>query len=512
MTSPSFNLLTAAFIPCLRPDGTQQLLGLRATLLEAGRIVEIRHSSPLVTVAIHRLLLAILHRTFGPADYAAWQALWEARHFPEAGLEAYFGQWQERFDLFHPKYPFFQDISLKDGKLEVASRIIKEQSMTFTDTLANHQIPCRFSGIPFSEAACQLVAEQSFSLSAGQGYVSAHHAYAAVFLVVGASLFETLMLNLTIYNGERPIPARADRPSWEADAFETASRAPRGYIESLTWLARRILLTADGDKIKEIVYTSGPKCEHTGGIADPMLAYRVMSDSGLGPYSFHEEKGLWRDIPVLLSATGVSNPGQVQRPMILTDLAALVVRDIPALSETRQLSLRAYGLLGKNAAIRYWREISLPLPLAFLGSDDLIANLQLALDAAEQGATVLYKAAQRLVSDILAPGEGKPDSARVSVMMRNLGMERDYWGTLERPFRRLVHELSTAGPNAEDLVAAWVQSSVRIQVLRAFDNGVASLDGRARTLRAIARSSQRLRATLAGEFANFRRVVEHEQS
>jgi len=96
--------------------------------------------------------------------------------------------------------------------------------------------------------------------------------------------------------------------------------------------------------------------------------------------------------------------------------------------------------------------------------------------------------------------------------MRNLGMERDYWGTLERPFRRLVHELSTAGPNAEDLVAAWVQSSVRIQVLRAFDNGVASLDGRARTLRAIARSSQRLRATLAGEFANFRRVVEHEQS
>lgn len=512
MTSPSFNLLTDAFIPCLRTDGTRQLLGVRAVLQQAGNIAEIRHSSPLVTVAIHRLLLAILHRNFGPADYTAWQNLWEARNFPREQLESYFSQWGDRFDLFHPVHPFFQDISLTDGKREVASRLIKELSMTFTDTLANHQVPSRFSGMTFPEAACHLIAEQSFSMSAGRGYVSAHHAYAAVFLVVGTSLFETLMLNLTIYNAERPIPSAGDRPSWESERFEAVARPPLGFVESLTWQARRILLTADGDRVREIVYTQGPRCEHTRGVVDPMLAYKVLSDSGVVPYSFDEEKGLWRDIPVLLSATGVSTPGRVQRPMILTDLAAIVTRGIPELAETRQLSLRAYGLLGDQATIRYWREISLPLPLAFLGNDELVANLQLGLDAAEKGAKVLYRAAARLASDVLAPGEGKPDPTRLSVMIENLGMARQYWGRLERPFRRLVHDLSTVGVEAEGILARWVQASVRSEVVRAFDNAVASLDGRARTLRAVARSSQILRRTLAGEFADFGRLVEHEQS
>ncbi len=515
MTAPSFNLLSDAFIPCLRPDGTRQLLGIRDVLLEASIITEIRHSSPLVTIAIHRLLLAILHRNFGPADYASWRSLWEARHFHSATLDRYFDQWRNRFDLFDAEHPFFQDISLKDEKdvqVHVASRLIKELSMTFTDTLTNHQVPGRFPGVSFPEVACQLIAEQCFSMSAGKGYVSAHHAYAAVFLVIGASLFETLMLNLTICNAERPIPSRADRPSWESDTFETVSRAPRGYIESLTWLARRILLTVDGDQIRNIIYTQGPRCEHSRGVADPMLAYQVRPDSGVMPYSFHEDKGLWRDIPVLLSATGVSGPKQVQRPMMLTDLAALVAQGIPDLAETRQLTMRAYGLLGNNAAIRYWREISLPLPLAFLGNDALVAHLQLGLDAADKGAKVLYKAAARLASDILSPGEGKPDPARVSDMIVNLGMERAYWATLERPFRRLVHDLSTADQEADGLLAAWVQGVVRSQVVRAFDNGVASLDGRARTLRAVARSSQLLRRILASEFADFGRLVEHEQS
>ena len=97
-------------------------------------------------------------------------------------------------------------------------------------------------------------------------------------------------------------------------------------------------------------------------------------------------------------------------------------------------------------------------------------------------------------------------------MIVNLGMERAYWATLERPFRRLVHDLSTADQEADGLLAAWVQGVVRSQVVRAFDNGVASLDGRARTLRAVARSSQLLRRILASEFADFGRLVEHEQS
>ena len=63
----SFNLIDEPWIPCLRPDGTTIALGLRETLLQAHELREIRGDTPLETAALHRLLLAILHRVFGPS-------------------------------------------------------------------------------------------------------------------------------------------------------------------------------------------------------------------------------------------------------------------------------------------------------------------------------------------------------------------------------------------------------------------------------------------------------------
>jgi CRISPR type I-E-associated protein CasA/Cse1 len=362
----------------------------------------------------------------------------------------------------------------------------------------------------FADAACHLIAEQSFAMSAGAGYVSAHHAYAAVFLVVGSSLFETLMLNLTICNSERPIPAQNDAPVWEASHPATQARAPRGYLESLTWLPRRILLIPDGEQVRKIVYKAGPRCEHTSAIADPMLAYRVLRDSGVRAYSLQEERGLWRDIPVLLSATGVRSATTLHAPQILTDLAALVAEGTQGLPETRELGLRAYGVLGEQASIRFWREIALPLPLAFLGDNSLTASLQMALDAAETGASCLHKAANRLAADILSPGNNRPDESRVRVMTRNLGMEHRYWGDLERPFRRLIRDLSCDQADVDSLVSAWVDGVVRSEILKAFDEGAAQLDGRARSLRAIAQSSQLLRSMLSAKLAHFGKGSKHE--
>ncbi len=63
----SFNLIEEPFIPCVRLDGQTVEYGLADTLLKAPEIADLRDGSPLVTIALHRLLLAILHRCYqGP--------------------------------------------------------------------------------------------------------------------------------------------------------------------------------------------------------------------------------------------------------------------------------------------------------------------------------------------------------------------------------------------------------------------------------------------------------------
>ena len=66
----SFNLIDEPWIPCIL-DGTRVELGLRDVLAQAQQLREIRGDSPLETASLHRLLLAVLHRIFGPKSWTA---------------------------------------------------------------------------------------------------------------------------------------------------------------------------------------------------------------------------------------------------------------------------------------------------------------------------------------------------------------------------------------------------------------------------------------------------------
>ncbi|MCZ9339614.1 type I-E CRISPR-associated protein Cse1/CasA, partial [Streptomyces sp. TRM76130] len=67
-------------------------------------------------------------------------------------------------------------------------------------------------------------------------------------LVEGASLHETLLLNMQLYQPEAELPPRTtaqDRPVWEASQPpnpEPDARAPLGWTDLLSWPSRRILL------------------------------------------------------------------------------------------------------------------------------------------------------------------------------------------------------------------------------------------------------------------------------
>jgi len=102
----SFNLIDEKWIPCILPDGNRVELSIQEVFKTAPDIMEIFDPSPLVTVALHRLLLAILHRNFGPSDKYAWQQIWDNRIWDTNQIMAYLSKWHDRFDLFDKNTPF----------------------------------------------------------------------------------------------------------------------------------------------------------------------------------------------------------------------------------------------------------------------------------------------------------------------------------------------------------------------------------------------------------------------
>ena len=87
-----FNLVDEKWIPCLiAGEKSPQEFSLREVLVQAHEISEIFDNSPLVTISLHRLLLAILHRNFGPASFSKWKEL-SNRYL----------SWSDIFHALHP--------------------------------------------------------------------------------------------------------------------------------------------------------------------------------------------------------------------------------------------------------------------------------------------------------------------------------------------------------------------------------------------------------------------------
>lgn len=100
------NLIDRPWIPCrFAGEPAARDVSIREALARAPDIAGLSDPSPLVTVALHRLLIAILHRVFGPESPDDWGALWEAGKFDTGAIDAYLDTQGARFNLFDPEIP-----------------------------------------------------------------------------------------------------------------------------------------------------------------------------------------------------------------------------------------------------------------------------------------------------------------------------------------------------------------------------------------------------------------------
>lgn len=539
----SFDLVAEPWIPCVDLGGRGLELGLRDTLLQAHELAVVADSSPLATAALHRLLLAIVHRVHdGPADETAWEALWEAGRgrFDAAPIGGYLDHWREkgRFDLFHPVRPFYQAAGLGTEYARPIAKLAHEQASA--ETLFDHRKDAGRHPFTSAQAARALVAHQAFALG---GFVSfekgldpkvfksadgAPLVKAAVALVRGGTLFRTLLLNLHKYNRAEDVPfhfrqGATDRPAWEDDDQPfVGDRAPDGYLDLLTWQSRRIRLlperAADGRTVvPAVVVMKGsqfPDDVILRGI-ETMVAFgnNPRARPGEDPFpllGFREERALWRDSEALLRRFGDHRP---HPPRTLEWLATLV--DDGVLERGQTLNLDLLGLASDQGRIDFWRHERLPLPLAYLDDQALVEQLHRGLQRAEAVGRLLRASSVphpttgrdvsspiRVLAEGLAAGGGRrPDPALIRQIATALAPGRRYWPRLEAPFADFLTGLAdptdTVTVDGDPVpgvraLAKWT-AEVGGAARAAFDETVRDLVGSNRCHEAVAQSELRFR-------------------
>lgn len=496
---PSFNLIDEPWIPCVDLQGRSMELGIRDALVRAHELRELFDPSPLVTVALHRLLLAVLHRSLmGPSSLLEWISLWNQGRWNPETITSYLERWRRRFDLFDPHQPFYQvpfASNLTDpSKHQPVTILIQEAAAGNNPTLFDHRFDDDPAPMSPAEVARYLVAHQAYALGGGVSFPFnlCHSTLVRGYTVIalGESLFETLALNLLLYDAERPIPwLDEDAAAWEQNELRNPDphgTPPRGYVDYLTWQSRRILLIPEGNppKVRWCLRLQNLKPVDT--IRDPFKCYVRTKDGGFLPKRLEPERALWRDSHILFQF-GVPDR---ERPEVFNWLGRLELQRqrgrIP-MKSAYQFSIAGIALDEKKAAnVIFWRRERLPLPLVYLTTKTLTDYLQSALHLAEQVARALQQSTRSFaclllpqLPDTQSQKKREGQDTEVTNLAKHLAPERHYWSRLETPFKRLIVDLPTE-PEAHEksdqkvkpqALIAWSQH-VKQAAMTAFEESV----------------------------------------
>jgi CRISPR system Cascade subunit CasA len=459
----SFNAHADGWIPVRFTSGEVREVGIAEALLKAPDIESLADPRPIGPPTQLRLLVALIQRVFTPEDASDWRVLWEAGRFDEGALTSYFGRWRERFDLFHPKTPFLQvggDFAM--GNTNPIVKLAHDLDPAGYNTLFSHADGPAVAMAP-PEALRVLVLAQACALGGGvsgnpvwnektvvrPNFSHAPLATSAVVHFEGASLFETILLNLV------PGLVAKDRPVWEQDLTPTYFEAKTavGPLDRLTNLSRMIRLIPEADgTVQRCYYTQGRALSE--GPTDTMVSYRV--DKKLGPQSrkVSESRASWRDLHGLLEFAG----DDALRAGVLRSIGLRVAEG--TLSKA-PIPLRVVGIAADKAKVLLWRSDRFSVPTALLERPELVIELGGCMTIADEIASEVGRRVRSMCWHYLAPVKEQmsPDTKDVNALADQLDARTGYWATLEEAYPALLKDIGAlASAEPEDVApvkARW---------------------------------------------------------
>lgn len=396
MKEREFNLLDEPWVRVMRPDCTVAEVSLTEALLNAHHYVNLAGEMPTQDAAVLRVLLALLFAVFARVDaegreaplakpkdaIARWRALWELGHFPEKPLRDYFVRWHDRFWLFDPDHPFFQvpDKAWKrkaagGERLGTAGNVVKLNGEVFAGGNKKRlfQSALGNGGLTHSQAARWLIALVAWDDTAlkptEKGLPSAKTGWLGqlgYIQVQGKTLFETLMLNLTLLqDGAQkwdtkvcPEDEYLICPCWELEKPRVGERVaipqPKTPAALYTVQSRRIQLLRGLGKVTGFVMLAGDSFQQEDQLGkllrEQMTLWYDASRTANAPACYvpmrHDEsKQFWREFP---SAFTQQEGRRGRQPGIVRWLAAL--QRCGALPQDRLMIFRVCALRYDHSA------------------------------------------------------------------------------------------------------------------------------------------------------------------
>ncbi len=460
----AFNLLDEPWIPVRTLSGVVTNASLTEVLLNARTYAGVAVTSPPAFVALHRVLLAMVHRAL-TMRHARWsdndRARWYRDGFPETALRAYLGEWRERFWLFHPTNPFMQVAALATcektrDKVKPWTQIALEAANGNAPVLFAHSLDHRPDAISYADACLHLLGFLQFTPG---GLVKVLRtsdkagplANTAAVLPLGTTLLESLVLALHPFDARRP----DDRPAWESDATtveELAADATvaAGYDDAYTRLSRSVLLLpeSDGYGTRYLLFAEGVALEQEDTAPDPMVCYRINKDGKPVRVTFREGRAVWRDLPALLP-----DPVRAQDvpPSILGWAANL--HQTMGLEGTTVGTVVA-GVTSDQAKLVRWRMERLNLPSMLLTNPAAAQELRRLIRLADERFSLLRSICADMIASTMPDASHKDTRSRARSAFDNGPAASAYFSTVERAVPALMQRIA-----AEDIEAAWTEWS-----------------------------------------------------
>jgi CRISPR system Cascade subunit CasA len=475
----SYNLLKEPWLLCITEKNQLQPLSLVDTILQAHHIRSIQADLPITTGSLYLFLIAFVMSALRLERVKDWESLWKMKQFPEKEVLDYAHQWEDRFDLFDPQHPFYQDPkfgerekdikNLKKGKSPVPkaiSGLLLHLASGNNATLFDHSIDDMPQSYSLPQTAQLLIMIQAFSLggmssasiSKDKYYKDAPFGRGILFLNQGENLFESLILNCPSEDFGPLGNTQNDKPCWEMeDPFELDRFAPQGIKDLFTWQSRRILLLPEekAGRVTVKTFYVAPGYGLVENYSNPFYQNRI-SDEGkkqsIKPLRFFQGRSLWRDsIGILDISSKYSKPA-------ISVLWAESLKGSDRL-DLDQIVLDLFGMCtepGRKKAYFYSHEV-FSAPMAYFDDQSLLEDLEVNLNLAEQVRSNLYIAVRELARYKLAPNH---DQENISVpgrevtdpLIQHWNAESQYWGKLETPFYEF---LFTLPQNQDSAIDQW---------------------------------------------------------
>lgn len=499
---PAFHLLDEPWIPVRTHQGAVQEVSLSEAVSQAHNFAALADTSPPNLVALHRVLLAVLHRAL-TTQHGRWsdadRARWFTQGLPEAPLQAYLEQWRERFWLFHPQQPFMQVAALAHAeetrdKCKPWTQISLESASGNTPLVFDHASDEAPKAIGYALACRNLLGYLQFvpcgtiHVFQYSDKVGALYNTAAV-IPHGKTLAETLLLSLHPWDALRP----DDLPAWEQApptiaALRAAPTLATGPNDRYTRLSRAVLFlpTQDGQHIRHIRFGAGLGLEEDVNAHDSMASYRITKDGKQIRLSYTQGRALWRELPALVpDATGKQNQPAAVLSCAINLYNALGQWDAPIQILTAGVTNNPQNL----ASVLRWRAERIALPAAFLLDPDAAANLRKHMQQVESVYASLRSIGASAIAATMPKLQPKETHKRAGAMLDNGPTAAVYFSSVERQLPQLMQQLVQGDADQAQLQWDMALSAAVSQAWQALGH---SLGASPAVLRALARAQPRI--------------------